>query len=307
MIEEAKLIYHPDRVISKKPILMEAILTNKCNHHCCYCRRSREKEKGDFWLSAPSFDLILARAKELGIKAIILTGGGEPLMDPDIDSIIKGLEKHEIPYGVNSNFQIYQRMNPHWLKVSMDAPDDETYSFIRNIPKGSLEQVKENLRRLSKECPKVKIGIQAIVWEKGQVTQFYNAHVNRTCFNYMVFRPLESVKPFEGDVEAIVAEIDSLQIKDRRVVKNYKWSYMGKRWNKCLAAWSVLTVDWFGRIWYCCHKPWDIIGSIFDGDIMRKKIAWESDMSRCEVPCRLTGNNAYLERLNNPDGEENFI
>ena len=64
----------------------------------------------------------------------------------------------------------------------------------------------------------------------------------------------------------------------------------------------------YGNVLYCCQKPDEVVGNIFDEDILDKKEAYKTDMSKCEVPCRMTGNNlAHDEVVKGIKGHYEFL
>ena len=67
----------------------------------------------------------------LGVKGIILTGGGEPTLNPDFDKIAAYLEENKIPYGINTNFNVLKKIAPKYLKISLDASNADEYAEVR--------------------------------------------------------------------------------------------------------------------------------------------------------------------------------
>lgn len=293
MITDNKLGYYPDRLISlrQKPITAEIFLTEYCNNKCSYCRYSNETgnrmEFGDF----KRYVLALI---QMGVQGLNLTGGGEPTVHPQFKEITQWLDSISMPYGVNTNFNIYHGINPVWLKVSLDSATPEEYKKIRGVD--NLEKVRHNIQQFKLEKPKVKLGIQCLVITAQQATDFYESHRDLDV-DYIVFRPMESTKSFYERPEYldIMGTLQEIKDKDARVQLNYKWGMMNKRFNKCLANWSVITVNVDGNVPYCCQKPGEIVGHILDPDIIIKKAEYKTDMAKCEVPCRLSGANEYLE------------
>ena len=47
---------------------------------------------------------------------------------------------------------------------------------------------------------------------------------------------------------------------------------------------------------YCCHKPYEIVGHIMDVDILDKKQNAKTNIGMCDVPCRLSAPNAFMEQ-----------
>lgn len=316
-ITSTKILAHIDRIAGDfKPITADIFLNNYCNCNCSYCTYKRwefdEKAKA---MSFDEFVKYATRLLDLGVKGFILTGGGEPLLIPDFDKITAWLDEHHIEYGINTNFGVLRYCKPQYLKVSLDGYDEKTYSALRGV--NIYDKVVDNIKTYSvwkKDCsPNTSLGIQMLVKKAKDVARFYDAH-KKLDVDYIVFRPVESTggeyyknKKNEKECTKIIKEIARLQRKDSRVSMNFKWMLTGKTFNGCTANWAQIAINQNGEVMYCCHKPYEIIGHIMDDDILQKKAKAMTDMSMCDVPCRLTAPNMTTETLNRKQKNENFI
>jgi MoaA/NifB/PqqE/SkfB family radical SAM enzyme len=307
-ITENKLLHYLDRVKGdNRPVTAELFLTNFCNHRCGYCRFHHGKGYIDF----EHFKQYAERLLELGVQGFILTGGGEPILNPDFDKITGWLEENNLEYGINTNFSKLKRIKPIYLKVSIDATTPEQYEEFRGVkPHKYLEMidnVKEYRKWQKQEGHNTTLGIQTLVMDEGHAANFYLAHRDLDV-DYMVFRPMESRKAaYDPDkARKIRREINNLSKVDKRVLVNYKWDMLTRRFETCFAAWSVLTINWNGEVQYCCHKPQEVVGHIMDRDILKKKQEFKTNMRTCENPCRLSGSNAFLEAYEE-EGHNAFV
>lgn len=298
-ISSSKLIHHMDRVQGdQKPITAELFLTNFCNHRCGYCRFHHGKGYIDY----ESFVKYAERLLELGVKGFILTGGGEPVLNPDFDKITGWLEAHDLEYGINTNFSKLKKIRPKYLKVSIDATTPGQYEEFRGVKPHKYHEMIQNIRDFREWQRElgldITLGIQSLVMDEGHAEKFYMAHRDLD-IDYMVFRPVESVARFYSAEKSkqIINEIEQLRQFDDRVMMNYKWDMLTKQFEHCFAAWTVLTVNWNGMVQYCCHKPNEVVGHILDPDILEKKQRYKTNMKTCESPCRLSGSNAFLESI----------
>lgn len=280
-INKDKLLYYQERFEDRnRPISSEMIMTNFCNYDCEYCRYKH----GNGYFKFEGFKKAVRKLQGMGVKGFILTGGGEPLLNPDIEKILRWLDENRIPYGINTNFTKYIENKPKWLKVSLHDNYD-------------LENVIYNIKRFRSKNKETVLGIQAIIEDIEDIEKFYNKYKDLDV-DYMAFRPLEvQYKAYEDkEVEKIVKELEKLRNKDGKVLINYKWYMIDKKFDKCYANWTIITVDYLGDVWYCCHKPQEVVGNLFkDKDIMKLKREWVSDMSKCDIPCRMTCNNIIME------------
>lgn len=76
---------------------LRLVLTTECNYKCKYCFAEGEKDKEKRFLDIEDLKKILLISKEFGITNIKLTGG-EPLLYPDIEELLKYIREIQIPY-----------------------------------------------------------------------------------------------------------------------------------------------------------------------------------------------------------------
>ena len=57
----------------------------------------------------------------MGVQGFILTGGGEPTINPDFEKIAGWLTENDFQWGINTNFNKLVKVKPNYLKVSLDA------------------------------------------------------------------------------------------------------------------------------------------------------------------------------------------
>lgn len=298
-ISSSKLIHHMDRVLGdQRPITAEMFLTNFCNHRCGYCRFHH----GKGFMTFDDFVRYAEKLIDIGVKGFILSGGGEPILNPDFDKITAWLEANDLEYGINTNFSKLKKIKPRYLKVSIDATSPEQYQEFRGVNPNKFDQMLGNIRDYREwqrsEGHDTTLGIQSLVMDEGHATKFYEAHKGLD-IDYMVFRPMESVGPAysPSKFKSLYNEIKELTKLDDRVMMNYKWDMMTKQFESCFASWSVMTVNWNGAVQYCCHKPQEVVGHIMEPNILEKKMKYKTNMKTCETPCRLSGSNGFLETV----------
>lgn len=235
-----------------------------------------------------------------------LSGGGEPTINPDFERICQHLDELGIAYGINTNFNVAKFVRPRFLKVSIDEGLSEAYKAHRG--KDALEDVLDNVRRFvtwkQSNGISTRVGLQCVTRSVEQVTQFYSA-VHSLDVDYIQFRPLET-KGKNIDYSSILKTIEALSQKDKRIKSSFKYGFCGWRPSECFAYWASICVDVNGNVPYCCARPSEVVGNIFDEDILAKLAAYKPDMKQCESPCRLTGANAYVMQYQN-DGDRYFV
>lgn len=292
MIRANKLEQYAERCEKKdRPITAEIFLTDYCNLKCGYCRYSNNSGK---YMSFIDFTAYVSRLIQMGVRGVILTGGGEPTINPEFEEITAWLERNEIPYGINTNLVRGVFCKPNFIKVSIDAGSRERYKEIRG--KDALENVLRHLRDFieykKQSGSNTTIGVQCVASHSlKDVKTFYDA-VKGMDVDYIYIRPIEAQERSGLSLEEIKAVLPA---DDERIVYSFKWGLLEYRPSWCVANWSVITVDVHGNVPYCCHRPSEIVGNVLDLNIMQKKLEHHVDMRKCERPCRLSGANKYLE------------
>lgn len=111
---------------TRHPLLAHIIPTRKCNLACGYCN-----EYDDFSPPIP-IDTVLRRIDLLaGLKTAIVTlSGGEPLLHPEIESIIGRIRRHEMIAGMITNGYL---LTPAKIKALNGAGLDHLQISIDNL------------------------------------------------------------------------------------------------------------------------------------------------------------------------------
>ena len=309
------MIYSMDNILSRKPITADIFLNSACNNKCPYCTYARYKQRCSTYMTFEAFkdniNILLAN----GVKGVILTGGGEPTISTDFDKITNFLEQNSIPYGINTNFNVFKAIKPNYLKISLDGYDRESYQKARGVDK--YDTVIENIKRyiLFKQVNKLKtsIGLQTVATNVEDVQKFYEAHKGLHV-DYFNIRPMESTCGEYYDSNETLSKrlkileyLQDIQEKDKRVCINYKWHEIWTQFDKCYANFSQIAINENSEVMYCCHKPYEIIGKLTDIDIWEKRERFQTNMQMCDVPCRLTAPNNFIQSLQDVPHDAAFI
>lgn len=310
MITGTKILKHLDNLVNRRPVTAQIQMCNYCNNFCNYCRYVGMPEKEKKSVSLEEFIDYVMILKGLGIKGFILTGG-EPTISKDFDKIAEWLEKNDIPYGINTNFNILKYIKPRYLKVSVDGYDAVSYKEVRKIDKYdvTISNVKRYLDWKKENGIGTTVGIQKVGISAEECRRFYEAHCDLDV-DYMSFRPVESVRHVfydNNDVKPVIEYLERLREADKRVQINYKYYQTTDCFDKCYGNFLQIAVNPFGDVIYCCSKSDDIVGHISDPDILEKMAEYKTDMRTCPVPCRMTGPNTLVRDMETISQDSMFI
>ncbi len=180
-----KIFHYKDKLDSlpkenseiKAPIHIRIKPTNICNHNCWYCaykvdylQLGQDMVERDY-IPKEKMMQILDDCKDMGVKAITFSGGGEPFVYKYFLDTIKKVIENKIAFASLTNgsklsgeiaelFAHYGR----WIRVSIDAWDDESYAKARGVKIGEFSKIMQNIENFVKiKNKKCSIGISYIV------------------------------------------------------------------------------------------------------------------------------------------------
>ena len=128
-------------VSTNHPLLAHIIPIRRCNLACEYCN-----EYDDFSKPVPT-DVMFQRVDKLGAlgTSVVTISGGEPLLHPDLDQIIRRIRHNGIVAGMITNGYLLmperiQRLNDaglEWLQISIDNvnPDEVSKKSLKVLDK----------------------------------------------------------------------------------------------------------------------------------------------------------------------------
>lgn len=183
-----KIVHHMDRLTQLKngqqtiPLQVQLVPSNKCNNRCTFCAYRMEGYSSNETFSDKDF-LSLEKIKEtfdcmadMGIRSVQITGGGEPLVHPNIKEILryafaKNIEVAIVSNGCALDEELCEILSEaSWIRISMDSATPENYSFLRNVPITTFSKTIKNIECLIKKNKKATIGIGFVV-EKENYTE----------------------------------------------------------------------------------------------------------------------------------------
>lgn len=188
-----KLVHHPEALAAMRarrpqaPTLVHFMPALACNQRCTFCsygHRAVEDGPEQFgWknmaLMSDAF-MPLEKMREcvrdwtdMGVKAVELTGGGEPLIYPFVDDFfaqmaLSGLELAMVTNGTALTAARAVRFGEtrwKWARVSIDAGNVDSYTATRRVPQSHWRRAWEAVGRLAalKTNPEQRVGVGYVV------------------------------------------------------------------------------------------------------------------------------------------------
>jgi len=162
-----KIFHYQDKLDSlsqknkdiKSPIHVRIKPTNVCNHNCWYCaykvdhlQLGQDMIERDF-IPEDKMMEILKDIKDMEVKAVTFSGGGEPFVYRYFLETIKKLVEYDISFASLTNGSRLKgeiaelfAMNATWLRVSIDGYDDESYAKARDVKVGEFSKIIQNMK-----------------------------------------------------------------------------------------------------------------------------------------------------------------
>ena len=163
-----RVLQHPERFrkflmgqeLDIVPVTVQMWPSLSCDVRCPTCpyrlTDARDEADRDAALHLMPFDLfkrLVCSLKEAGVKAVFLTGGGEPLLHPEIASMACELQSIGLSWGLFTNGisltaeigEKLLRAAPGVFRVSLDAGTPDLYSKIYATDPQMFSVVKANI------------------------------------------------------------------------------------------------------------------------------------------------------------------
>jgi len=200
-----KIFYHPENITALKqgkrpfPITLEIDLTNRCNHNCSFCNYAERINTSRDSLDTSVLKTRLKEAKTLGTKAVVFSGGGEPMLHKDYFEIIDFTKQVGFDVGTISNGSIIAENNVdtivkslQWIRISLAGGDRDSYKKVQGVDQ--FDKIIENLKLLSdvkiKKNNQFNIGIRTLVTPENVHTLINLARIIKNFkINYLQFAP----------------------------------------------------------------------------------------------------------------------
>ena len=132
-----KLLYHKDAVRDLRaqrnhPIVLHIMPTEMCNLKCVFCSVAQRGLEGKLFkdLTMEQIRFVIGKLQPLGLKAVILSGGGDPTLYKQINELLAYLYSVGLEVGMITNgILLAQKVTPEnlkrlsWVRISANAFD----------------------------------------------------------------------------------------------------------------------------------------------------------------------------------------
>ncbi len=294
------------------PWVVELDPTTACNLACHGCISASLLNQGGF-----KRERIKEMAKEfsdIGVKAVVLIGGGEPMAHPEFGTLVDYFYKNDIHVGVTSNGTLIHKYlhslahHTKWVRISVDAGCEEVFQQYRPHASGKSQfnKVIDGMRKLS-ESRTTKLGFSFLVLEKvgsdrtrseegknyveTNATDIYKAAQLAKDIGCDYFEVKPSFDPFHflNDTSNLMAEIIKEELKKSNHLIDDKFKIISpytldrtlegekiqeKKYSRCLTA-EMRTVVSPSGVYVCPYHRGNKNLQIGDANVESFKEIWE--------------------------------
>lgn len=289
--------------IRQAPIYVRIKPTNYCNHKCYYCSYAdsalglRDSVNKQDQISWEKMEEIISDMKEIGVKAVTFSGGGEPLIYPHITETMKRILQANIDLSIITNGQLLNGerakilANAKWVRISFDSANSETYANIRQISLKAFDEVCQNIKHFSEiKSPNCELGINFVinhqnakqVYEMAKMVKTlgvnhikYTARITKNLFEYH--------EPFKKDaIEQIHKAQKELECNGFKVINKYEGDFESamvfhRCYNHCYINQIFTVIGADSKVYFCHDKAYVSDGVVGDLTNQSFKELWFSD------------------------------
>jgi GTP 3',8-cyclase len=329
-----------------KPINLEINPINFCNQSCTWCTYGYLHERSEQLDIGKIYEL-LEDAKQLEVKSLTWTGGGEPTVYKNLHLAMARAVELGFSQGINTNGRnlpkpVQQLIcgNFDYIRFSVDAGTDETYCKTHRVKKGEFAKVIENITQLctAKEAGKsnLTIGFSFLVDHSNVLDLAKAAQLAKEIgVDYFQIKPIvnyvESNDQFSSNSDlwlliqeqlGLLADLQSdrfsvrfLGHKFNDILKS-KESY-GRTYDTCRGNELLATVGADGSVDVCCAFKGDKNWSFGNINSQRFREIWEGserlavlskiDVHKCPPLCKAHEINKLIHFMNSDVVHKNFV
>jgi cyclic pyranopterin phosphate synthase len=315
-------------------------MTNKCSSHCPLCVGGRKSQSS---LSREDAFYVIKQLSNFGVRALVFSGGGEPLMNPyTVDSALKnkGLSlkigaieyavKREMDVGLITNgIQLTKQKsevlldNCSWIRVSFDAGTPEMYYKVHRDKKEIFDKVIKNTTNLVNI--RNKIGSECTIgtaYLTGKNT--LDGMLDFVKLSKKVGVDYTQFRPFHNDYVSIDNELETCKLleTDNFKVLHSEQKYLRfndedkRTYKKCLGMNFITIIDADMNVLTCCHSRGhkeNVLGNLRKNTLWeiwenrKNNPNWEKITNNCPYFCEEDTLNRVLDNITKYQKHENFL
>ena len=303
MSMDNKIYYYLDEVEKLKkrewaaPITCEIDPSNKCMLDCEFCMFEKYRKSSGAILDLDIYISLIGELHNIGTKSITFTGGGEPLMNPNFNLMVKMALALGFEIGLVTNGVLLNKVENidrfKFIRVSLDAHNRDDYLKVKRVD--YFDRVIENISFALKKNK--TIGLSYVVCPDNK-RNLKNAEklADELGVAYIQIKPAY----INGDIYSDFEYPDG-----RPVIETKRYKPVDNI--PCVIAGLVGVVGADGNIYFCCQhrgKIKFILGNLKDytfKELWKKRMILAPDVSQCPSCRYMNYTRAYKKILEDGD------
>jgi MoaA/NifB/PqqE/SkfB family radical SAM enzyme len=279
----------------RRPLLVQLVVTRRCNLSCGYC-----SEFDDVSPPVPreALEQRIDRAAELGTLILTLTGG-EPLLHPDLDALVRRVAARGMVCTLISNGYLLTR---EWIERLNDARLSLLQMSVDNMEANELSQkswtyVRKRLELLRAHA-RFGVNINAVL---GSSDLEQTRHVVGAVRDAGFFMTVGLMHDEMGQIQPglLRDQLSTVYEEMQRASRKTVFHRTGEGWERdmlldgsspfrCRAGGRYLYVDEFGLVSYCSQRRGNPGISLLDytgDDVEREFYRRKGCEAQCTIGC----------------------
>ena len=322
------------------PVHVKFDLTGACNLRCIFCSGVKMQAS----LSPQRIPWVILKTllpdlAENGCKAVTFTGGGEPLLYPEIEECLELTHQLGLVYGLTTNAALplsprlkASMKEASWIRISVNAGSAQTYQVVNNPRhqgKKVYQLVLHNLEKLRRMCsPSTRLGcsflIEAHNWR--EILSFAQ-QIKAIGLDYIQYKLLyisekqtiydsPEYREHASGIMQLIDETRSLQNETFKIIfPKDRAEFAEKRYQTCWVQHFFAHVGVDSQVYPCCVHTYHLetaLGSLLDHsfrDIWQGAARWEkvNTLGSACPRCWWDRINEVLDALSTPLDDGLFI
>lgn len=279
------------------PVCFEIDASNHCQNNCDFCMFASHIKANRVHFPTKIYYDLLWNFKRMGVKAFTFTGGGEPLMHPKINEMIKAAAQMKMKIGLVTNGISLNKIDVvdklEYVRVSLDAACAETYKKTKHTP--HFYDILDNIKMLVDKNV-TDVGISFVITEenKDEIDAFSDL-AKSLGVHYAQVKP--EIKPCDMLAQTKDVDRDKFFVTERYNIENGSDI-------ACKIAGLIGVVNATGEVYYCCvhrGRKQFVIGNLKEDSLLtifdKNRPKFVPDKKACIGSCRYMNYTKVYEQV----------
>jgi MoaA/NifB/PqqE/SkfB family radical SAM enzyme len=238
-----------DKLINNEfqmPVTFEIDASNMCQNDCDFCMFAFHIKKHRVHLPIGLFYKAIWDFKRTGVRSVTFTGGGEPLLNPDILQMIATANDLEMKIGLVTNGirldgVLFLAHKLEYVRISLDAACNETYERTKHT--SHFYNILDQIKRLV-DLGKTDVGISFVITDENRdEIDAFSDLAKSLGVHYAQIKP--ELKPCDMFEQTKDVDRNKFFVTERYDIDQNSMT-------ACKIAGLVGVLNATGKLYYCC-------------------------------------------------------